>query len=122
MPIVLQPANSGFNSHLRGSAGEVVGAVAGTGTGGGSVGGSQSAAPVPVLRILYEREVATLSMPHLKSLDIELQVRSVDPLIRRTQPGRGGGWRVCRENKGDESDGNTVSSASSQGGLFQRRA
>lgn len=74
MPIVLQPANSGFNSHLRGSVGEVVGAVAGAVAGGGGGGGSQSATPVPVLRVLYEREVATLSMPHLKSLDIELQV------------------------------------------------
>lgn len=70
MPIVLQPADSGFNSHLRGITG------GGSSARAGDVGGvgPESATPVPFLRILYEREVATLSMPHLKSLEIDLQV------------------------------------------------
>lgn len=46
------------------------------GVGDGNMGGPGSATPVPFLRVLYEREVATLNMPHLKSLDIELQVCS----------------------------------------------
>lgn len=54
MPVVLQPADSGFNSHLRG------------GRGGEGV--------VPFVRLLCDKEVATLGMPHLKSLDLELQV------------------------------------------------
>ena len=63
MPVVLQPTNSGFNSHLRGGGSEnvVIQGRAGVAT------------PVPFLRILYESEVATMSMPHLKSLDVDLQ-------------------------------------------------
>lgn len=70
MPVVLQPADSGFNSHLKGGGGS---------SGGGDDGaeGPERAMPVPFLRMLYEREVATLSMPHLKSLDLELQARIV---------------------------------------------
>lgn len=83
MPVVLQPADSGFNSHLRGGAAAAAGGgdVGGGGGGGGSGGSSRSATPVPFLRVLYEREVATLSMPHLKSLDIELQVYKYLPVF-----------------------------------------
>lgn len=81
MPVVLQPADSGFNSHLRGGAAAAAaagrGGSGGAGGGGGGHGNPGSATPVPFLRVLYEREVATLSMPHLKSLDIELQVTNV---------------------------------------------
>ncbi|CAN0032080.1 unnamed protein product, partial [Ectocarpus fasciculatus] len=58
MPVVLQPADSGFNSHLR-DARE------------GGAGGNRGA--VPFVRLLWDKEVATLGMPHLKSLDLELQ-------------------------------------------------
>ncbi|CBJ48804.1 conserved unknown protein [Ectocarpus siliculosus] len=58
MPVVLQPADSGFNSHLR-EARE------------GGAGGNRGA--VPFVRLLWDKEVATLGMPHLKSLDLELQ-------------------------------------------------
>ncbi|CAM9838191.1 unnamed protein product [Scytosiphon promiscuus] len=57
MPVVLQPADSGFNSHLR----------EGRGWGGGSKGA------VPCVRLLLDKEVATIGMPHLRSLDLELQ-------------------------------------------------
>lgn len=70
MPIVFQPSDSGFNSHLRGGSGGW--------SGGGEEGADSSspaAMPVPFVRVLYEREVATLSMPHLKSFDLELQAR-----------------------------------------------
>lgn len=60
MPVVLQPADSGFNSHLR------------EGRGGG--GGGEGA--VPCVRLLLDKEVATIGMPHLRSLDLELQVRT----------------------------------------------
>ncbi len=66
MPVVLQPADSGFNSHLRGGR-------------GGRRRGSEGA--VPFVRLLWDKEVATLGMPHLKSLDLELQVND----------GKGGG-------------------------------
>lgn len=71
MPIVFQPSDSGFNSHLRGGSGGW------TGGGGdeGAEGSSSAAMPVPFVRVLYEREVATMSMPHLKSFDLELQAR-----------------------------------------------
>lgn len=64
MPVVFQPEDSGFNSHLRGSERRNHGEE-----------GHMKALPVPFVRILYEREVATLGMPHLKSFDLELQVR-----------------------------------------------
>lgn len=77
MPVVLQPADSGFNSHLRrSSSGESSGRI-----GDALTGAPGSGTPVPFLRVLYEREVATMSMPHLKSLDIELQARS-DAFLR----------------------------------------
>lgn len=59
MPVVLQPADSGFNSHLR----------------EGRRGGRAGEGAVPFVRLLWDKEVATLGMPHLKSLDLELQVR-----------------------------------------------
>lgn len=79
MPVVLQPADSGFNSHLRGSSNSSSGggaaAIVGN-AGGAEEGEGEGAMPVPFLRILYEREVATLSMPHLRSLDLDMQVLS----------------------------------------------
>lgn len=72
MPVVFQPSDSGFNSHLRGGSGGW--------SGGGEEGAEGSpfaAMPVPFVRVLYEREVATLSMPHLKSFDLELQARKM---------------------------------------------
>lgn len=60
MPVVLQPSDSGFNSHLRDGRG----------------GGRESEGAVPFVRLLLDKEVATLGMPHLKSLDLELQVQT----------------------------------------------
>lgn len=70
MPVVLQPADSGFNSHLRDGRG----------------GGRENEGAVPFVRLLLDKEVATIGMPHLKSLDLELQVRN-----RRDG---GLGWRL----------------------------
>ncbi|CAM9775046.1 unnamed protein product, partial [Phaeothamnion confervicola] len=99
MPVVLQPVDSGFNSHLRSGGGGgggigddiddggVIGArtggavsfTAGGGAAGGSggkagkAGGGGAVASVPFLRVLYEREAATLSVPHFKSFEVAVQ-------------------------------------------------
>mmetsp|Transcript_31543 Transcript_31543/g.41694 ORF Transcript_31543/g.41694 Transcript_31543/m.41694 type:complete len:493 (+) Transcript_31543:1-1479(+) len=49
-PVVFQPINSGFNSHVK-----------------------MEDTEIPFLRISYERELATPNIPHFKSIEIALQ-------------------------------------------------
>ncbi|KAG5175783.1 hypothetical protein JKP88DRAFT_351402 [Tribonema minus] len=63
-PVVMQPVDSGYNSHMR--------RRDSGGTGGGAAAAAVPPA-IPFVCIQYEREVATLGMPHFKSFEVALQ-------------------------------------------------